>query len=62
LRNDWAYTQYSTAQSSSCSETNQLQEMSVLWGTFLIKDWDLALNGKCLQVLSLQLPICIKCY
>lgn len=33
-------------------KTNHLKEIGILWGTFLVKDWDLALNEKHLQLLA----------
>lgn len=37
---------------STAQKTTQLKEIKILWNTFLIKDWDLALNGKCSQLLA----------
>lgn len=34
----------------------KLKEIGILWGTFLIKDWDVALNEKCLHLLAFSSP------
>lgn len=40
----------------SLQSLEKLKEIGILWGTFLIEDWDVALNEKCLQLLAFSSP------